>query len=77
MTKFCKIQKRNKVGKCRRKNIDESNKAENFYFGDQDKGFRVLNEIDIVYQKKSYVLIISDEPMPRFRPFASYLTRKV
>ena len=52
-------------------------KAQNFYFGYQDKGFRVLNEIDIVYQKKSYVLIISDEPMPRFRPFASYLTRKV
>ena len=47
------------------------------YFGDQDKGFRVLNEIDIVYQRKSNVLIISDEPMPRFRPFASYLTRKV
>ena len=47
------------------------------YFGDQDNGFRVLNEIDIVYQKKSYVLIISDGPMPRFPPSASYLTGKV
>ena len=57
--------------------MDESNKAQNLYFGDKDNGFRVLNEKDIVYQKKSYVLIISDEPMPRFRPFASYLSRKV
>ena len=64
-------------GKYRREKIDKSNKAQNLYFGDQDNGFRVLNEIDIVYQKKSYVLIISDEPMPRFRPFASYLMRKV
>ena len=26
--------------------MDESNKAQNLYFGDQDNGFRVLNEID-------------------------------
>ena len=77
LIKFQKILKRNKEGKYRRENIDERNKAQNFYFGEQDKGFRVLNKIDIVYREKSYVLIISDEPMPRFRPFASYLTRKV
>ena len=33
-------------GKYRREKIDESNKAQKLYFGDQDNRFRVLNEIE-------------------------------